>query len=243
MQKHVDLIADSIVSAVQNQREKVKVLLLKNGVVIPTGTSDAQMIIATSNTFKKSKPFRKEFIALAVNDQYISGNAVNQYSNFTGPNGFSYDSSFNPSSSLFDSSSSNVDSSFDVSSGISTKPYDFSAALKNTPSGTVMTKKDTPASTGGSSTSFWTTANLMALFNKAGDVYTTAKTSEANVALAKAAEARANAGIQDTGAGASTLDADPNKKKTTDNTVTYVVVGVLSIALIGGMIWYFNKKK
>lgn len=209
MDKEVNLIADTIVYAVQNQKSQVLGLLLKNGVVVPTGTSDAKIIVAVSDTFKKSKPFRKEFIDLIGKSEFVSSSSFDGYANV---NGFNYDSSFDPTDPLFKSLSSKVPS-------------------------TTTTK---PASSTAQKTSFWSTDNIMALINKGADVYTTTTTNQANIALANSAKARAEAGIVDSGVNNSgALD----KEKTGDNTVTYVVVGVVGIALVGGLIWYFTKAK
>jgi hypothetical protein len=210
MDKEVNLIADTIVYAVQNQKSQVLGLLLKNGVVVPSGTSDAKIIVAVSDTFKKSKPFRKSFIDLIGKSEYVSSGSFDGYANV---NGFEYDKNFNPD------------------------PL-FSSLQTIVPAKT--TTKTDSAKPKASSSSFWSAENIMALINKGADVYTTTTTNQANKALADAATARANAGIVDV-----TNDTSKDKKDTdTDsNTVTYVVVGLVGVALIGGLIWYFTKAK
>jgi hypothetical protein len=210
MSKEVNLIADTIVYAVQNQKSQVLALLLKNGVVVPTGTSDAKIIVAVSDTFKKSKPFRKEFINLIGKTEFVSSSSFSGYANATG---LVYDTSFDASEPLF--------------------------TTTNTPTTTPTT---TPTATKAPSTSFWSTENIMSLINKGADVYTATTTNQANTALANAAAARANAGIVDTTVTTSTDSSNANVNKGS-NTVTYVVVGVLGVALVGGLIWYFTKSK
>ena len=210
MSKEVNLIADTIVYAVQNQKSQVLALLLKNGVVVPTGTSDAKIIVAVSDTFKKSKPFRKEFINLIGKTEFVSSSSFSGYANATG---LVYDTSFDASEPLF--------------------------TTTNTPTTTPTT---TPTATKAPSTSFWSTENIMSLINKGADVYTATTTNQANTALANAAAARANAGIVDTTVTTSNDSSNANVNKGS-NTVTYVVVGVLGVALVGGLIWYFTKSK
>jgi hypothetical protein len=212
MSKEVNLIADAIVYAVQNQKSQVLGLLLKNGVVIPTGTSDAKIIVAVSDTFKKSKPFRKEFISLIGKTEYVSSSSFSGYANATG---LVYDTSFDASEPLF--------------------------TTTNTPTTTPIASTASTA-TKAPSTSFWSTENIMSLINKGADVYTATTTNQANTALANAATARANAGIADTGVSTSADVASPSAVAGS-NTMTYVVVGVIGVALVGGLIWYFTKSK
>jgi uncharacterized membrane protein YuzA (DUF378 family) len=219
MNKEVNLIADAIVYAVQNQKSQVLGLLLKNGVIIPTGTSDAKIIVAVSDTFKKSKPFRKEFINLISQTEYVSSSSFDGYANVVGNNGFTYDASFDPITSIFGT---------------------------NTTTTTTNTKpKTTSADTKSASTSFWSTENIMSLINKGADVYTATTTNQANTALANAAKARAEAGITDSASTEkdSTGTNNDNKKTTETSPVVYVVVGIAGVALVGGLIWYFTKSK
>ena len=212
MDKEVNLIADTIVYAVQNQKSQVLGLLLKNGVVVPSGTSDAKIIVAVSDTFKKSKPFRKEFIDLIGKSEYVSSGSFDGYANaygYSNAYGFEYDKTFDPTDPLFKSLQT-----------------------------TVPQKATTTASTAPKS-SFWSSENIMALINKGADVYTVSTTNQANKALADAATARAQAGIVDVNSG-SNVSTNQN---TGSNTAVYVVVGVVGIALVGGLIWYFTKPK
>jgi len=181
---HVNLIADSIVYAVQNQKPKVTAILLKNGVVVPNGTSDANLILLVSDVLKKSNPFRNDFINLVANTEYVSS-SFSGYSNAEG----------NP---------------------------------EVLPQGSEPPK---PAST-----SFWTTANLTALLNKAADTYSTVSTNKANTALANAATVRAQTGT-------GTPEVVATAASTKSNTTLYVVLAVVAIGAIGGFIWYNNKSK
>lgn len=203
MDKQVNLIADTIVYAVQNQKSQVLGLLLKNGVVVPSGTSDAKIIVAVSDTFKKSKPFRKEFVDLIGKSEYVSSGSFDGYAN---ANGFVYDTTFDPTDPLF---------------------------------GSLQTTVAPKATTTAPKTSFWSSENIMALINKGADVYTTTTTNQANKALADAATARAQAGIVDVSSNSNV----PTNQNTGSNTAVYVVVGVVGIALVGGLIWYFTKPK
>jgi hypothetical protein len=212
--KHVNLIADSIVYAVQNQRPSISTILLKNGVIVPSGTSDAKLILLVSDVFKKSKPFQKDFASLMANSEYVSSSNFDGYSNYFG-----------------DYSVDNIDFSLPKSSSTLTSSSVLTkdSVLKSTPA-VNSTNSGTP------STSFWTTSNIMGLFNKAADTYVSTSTDKANIALANAAQARANAGIVDDTSG--TLQPPPKS-----NTALYVTLSIVAIAAIGGFIWYKNKSK
>jgi cobalamin biosynthesis Mg chelatase CobN len=185
---HVNLIADSIVYAVQNEKAKLTAILLKNGVVVPSGTSDANLILLVSEVLKKSNPFRNDFINLIASNEYVSSN----FSNF---------------------------SSYSNAAG----------ELNVLPEGNEPPAK--PAST-----SFWTTANLTALLNKAADTYSTVSTNQANTALANAATVRAQTGATDSPVAAV---AAPKSS----NTTLYIILGIIAVGAIGGFIWYKNNSK
>jgi len=216
--KHVNLIADSIVYAVQNQKPKLTAILLKNGVVIPTGTKDSILILLVSDVFKKSKPFRNDFLDLISKTEYVSSSSFDGYSNATG---FEASDFYVPEEVLF---APNV---FTTNSPLTTP------SILNTTS-TTPASSQAPAS----STSFWSTNNLMGLFNKAADTYATISTNQANTALANAATVRAQTGATD---GTSTgLSSAPIAKS---NTTMYLIIAVVAIGAIGGIIWYNKSKK
>lgn len=218
MSKEVNVIADAIVYAVQNQGQKVRGILLKNGVVVPTGTSDAKLILIVSDVFKKSKPFRNEFLKLVATSEYVSSseNYSNAFGDYALPS-YNFKPSIN--TSLTGASALTNDS---VLNSVPTVASD-----ENLWSGTKP------------STSFWTTTNIMGLLNKAGDVYTTTSTNKANIALAEAAKARAEAGIVDESGDSNGNIGSSNKS----NTILYLILAIVGIGAIGGLVWYSSKSK
>ena len=55
MSKNVDLGANVLVNVVQNSKSEVLALLLRNGVVAPSGSSDVQVAQLVTDLLKKSK--------------------------------------------------------------------------------------------------------------------------------------------------------------------------------------------
>ena len=217
MSKDVNLIADTIVYAVQNQKPKVTQLLLINGVVVPSGTSDAKLILLVSDVFQKSKPFRDGFISLIGNTEYISS-SFDGYSNAFGDYGIDpIDFTYKAPASLTTSS-----------------PLTSTSVLNSNPA------VSTANSGSASAPSFWSTSNLMGLLNKAADTYTTVSTNKANTALANAATVRAQNGIVDGGAVSPAAAAAAAASK--GNTTLYVILAVVAIGAIGGFVWYKSKK-
>jgi len=72
---------------VKNRKSEVIALLLKNGVIIPSGASDMTIALAVTDLLKVSNSFYNEFSKLLVNEDVIYGMSANMsgsYSNFTG---------------------------------------------------------------------------------------------------------------------------------------------------------------
>lgn len=200
MSKDVNLIADSIVYAVQNKKQEVTRLLLINGVVVPSGTSDAKLIVLVSDVFKKSKPFRNGFISLIGSTEYVSS-SFDGYSNAAGYDFSNFQIEMSPQTFAPNS--------------VLTRP----SVLNSNPA--VSTANPVSAS----APSFWSTSNLMGLLNKAADTYTTVSTNQANTALANAATARANSGITDSPVANAQIVKESNS--TTYVLLAIVAIGVI----------------
>jgi hypothetical protein len=87
MSKNASLGAYGIMYVVKNRKSEVIALLLKNGVVIPSGASDMTIALAVTDLLKVSNSFYNEFSKLLVNEDVIYGMSANMsgsYSNFTG---------------------------------------------------------------------------------------------------------------------------------------------------------------
>jgi hypothetical protein len=87
MSKNASLGAYGIMYVVKNRKSEVIALLLKNGVVVPSGASDMTIALAVTDLLKVSKSFFNEFSKLLVNEDVVYGMSANMsgsYSNFTG---------------------------------------------------------------------------------------------------------------------------------------------------------------
>lgn len=87
MSKNASLGAYGIMYVVKNRKSEVIALLLKNGVIIPSGASDMTIALAVTDLLKVSNSFYNEFSKLLVNEDVIYGMSANMsgsYSNFTG---------------------------------------------------------------------------------------------------------------------------------------------------------------
>ena len=87
MGKNASLGAYGIMYVVQNKKSKVIALLLKNGVVVPSNATDIQIALLVTNLLKVSKSFYRDFSALLLNQDVVTGMSVNMsgsYANAVG---------------------------------------------------------------------------------------------------------------------------------------------------------------
>lgn len=87
MSKNASLGAYGIMYVIQTKRSQVINLLLKNGVVVPMNASDMQIALLVTDLLKISKSFYKEFSALLLTPEIITGMSVNMsgsYANVVG---------------------------------------------------------------------------------------------------------------------------------------------------------------
>ena len=73
MSKQVDLGASVLIYVVHNFRSKVVALLLRNGVVVPTGSTDVQVAQLVTELLKVSKSFNADFMKLLATPEVASG--------------------------------------------------------------------------------------------------------------------------------------------------------------------------
>jgi hypothetical protein len=86
MSKNVDLGANILLNVVHNNKSEVLALLLRNGVVAPSGSSDVQVAQLVTDLLKKSKTFYAEFMAFLANPSTLEGltSSMNGYANVGG---------------------------------------------------------------------------------------------------------------------------------------------------------------
>ena len=130
MSKNVDLGANVLVNVVHNNKSEVLALLLRNGVVAPSGSSDVQVAQLVTDLLKKSKTFYAEFMAFLAKPSTLEGltSSMNGYAN-AGGSGVGYTfggstGSFAPTTSTFDTSVFKTPTSSTTDSKTS-KPFDW----------------------------------------------------------------------------------------------------------------------
>ena len=87
MSKNASLGAYGIMYVIQTKRSQVINLLLKNGVVVPMNASDMQIALLVTDLLKISKSFYKEFSALLLTPEIITGMSVNMSGSYANAGG------------------------------------------------------------------------------------------------------------------------------------------------------------
>jgi len=99
MTSNVNLGAYGIMYVIENKKNEVISLLLKNGVTIPSNATSLQIGVIVTNLLKSSKSFYNEFSKLLLNQDTVAGMSNNMSGSFANVDG------------LFDSSKYNIDPS------------------------------------------------------------------------------------------------------------------------------------
>jgi hypothetical protein len=87
MSAKANLGAYGVMYVVQNKKSQVIALLLKNGVVVPSNATDIQIALLVTNLLKVSKSFYRDFSALLLNQDVVTGMSSNMsgsYANVVG---------------------------------------------------------------------------------------------------------------------------------------------------------------
>jgi hypothetical protein len=87
MSKNASLGAYGIMYVVKNKKSEIIALLLKNGVVVPSGASDMTIALLVTNLLKVSKSFYKDFSALLLNQTTIAGMSSNMSGSYANAGG------------------------------------------------------------------------------------------------------------------------------------------------------------
>ena len=87
MSKNASLGAYGIMYVIKNRKSEVIALLLKNGVVVPSGASDMTIALAVTDLLKVSKSFYNEFSKLLVNENVIYGMSANMSGSYANAGG------------------------------------------------------------------------------------------------------------------------------------------------------------
>jgi hypothetical protein len=87
MNENESLGAYAIMYVVQNQKNEVLSLLLKNGVIVPSNAQDIQVALVVTNLLKQSSSFYNDFVPLLINEATLNGMSLSMsgsYSNIEG---------------------------------------------------------------------------------------------------------------------------------------------------------------
>jgi hypothetical protein len=87
MDNNASLGAYAIMYVVQDKKNQVISLLLKNGVVVPNNASDMQIALLVTNLLKVSKSFYRDFSALVLNQETFNSMSMNMSGSYLNANG------------------------------------------------------------------------------------------------------------------------------------------------------------
>jgi hypothetical protein len=90
MDNNASLGAYAIMYVVQEKKNQVISLLLKNGVVVPNNASDMQIALLVTNLLKVSKSFYRDFSALLLNQETFNSMSMNMSGSYSNVEGFNF---------------------------------------------------------------------------------------------------------------------------------------------------------
>lgn len=111
MTSNVNLGAYGIMYVIENKKNEVISLLLKNGVTIPSNATSFQIGVIVTNLLKSSKSFYKDFSKLLLNEDTIAGMSNNMSGSFANVNGLFDSSNYPIDESLFNKGTSTTNAS------------------------------------------------------------------------------------------------------------------------------------
>lgn len=217
--KNIQLGAHVIMYAVMNDKQGVVKLLNKNGVAV--SVSDPNEVISQSVValLKSSKTFRQEFMDFLLKHD-LAFKSCNSYSSANGEFA-NAGGTVNPFTTISNESI-----------GLNTLPSGGSF----TPTSETATTTTAPAKAG----SWFNAQNISSSLNTALNAFLTLDKNKTDRELAKSgvviAQSQSGSGV---GSGGF-FDAPTAQKS---NTVLYVILGVLGVAVVGTVIYFATKKK
>jgi len=107
MTSNVNLGAYGIMYVIENKKNEVISLLLKNGVTIPSNATSLQIGVIVTNLLKSSKSFYKDFSKLLLNQDTIVGMSSNMSGGYANVEGFDFSQYTVPPSPFAPSTTSN----------------------------------------------------------------------------------------------------------------------------------------
>lgn len=229
--------AFTLMLLVQNYRSQIIALLLKNGITVPSGASDKQIIQIMSNLLKISKSFYKDITLFLQNPKVLKNlsGAFSQNAEYFRADGFGGKKQGNAQYFRADGFMNYTGDRFNIPD-VSFKPDDVE----------VDETTDKPQ-TGGSTGGFWSGLNLAKILEQGLGAFASLDKNKTDRAIA---EARAKAGLPPLDSETTTYETNEDgtitKKKTPDNAMsatTIVVLSLVGIAVIGTIIYFVSKPK
>jgi len=209
--------ATALLHVIQLKRTEVITLLLKNGVVIPSGATDLEIAMKVTDLCKTSSSFYKEFMKLLL-DPAVLANV------YAGMDGYS-----NAGGSFYTPTTFNIGDTTSSTTGFCDKAENKSLAICG---GTASTSTPSKKSTTSSS---WL-ADALNLAQTGFNGYLQLDTNKTNRALADASVNVKSSDVQ-----LAQLGVLPPSK--TSNTALYVILGVVGVSVLGLITYLIVKKK
>lgn len=209
--------AHGIMYAIINKKGQMVALLLRNGVVVATGSSDLEIAEKTLGLLRSSKTFKDELLKM-LTDEQLAMETWSTYANMQGQ--YSNAGGFV------------VDPAFDFSvlpSGNTWNPTGGSS--------TSTTPATTPAP--GASNSFWSSQNISNLLNTGINALLTLDTNKTNRLLGNSASNVAMYQSQQGGTGGIMPNTYMPAKS---NTGLYIGITVIGLILVGTLVYVVNRK-
>lgn len=213
MNKQVDFGANVLIYVVRNFRSKVVALLLRNGVVVPSGSTDVQVAQLVTELLKVSKSFNADFMKLLATPEVLSG--------FTSMDGYS-------SMDGYYNAYGDFDTSLGYKSQFATTDFLTKKPVSDMANKAIDDNKKKPFDWGKviEGLQFGVTSYLQADKNKTDRALADAsvKTSGNQVLMTQGG---GTGGVTTTGG---------------SNTVLWVVLGVVGLGLVGTVVYFATKK-
>jgi len=225
--------ASVVVLLVKYYKQKMVALLKRNGVNVPDRASDNDIIMLVTATLKSSNAFRKD-VKKFISNPRVLASLFSQFKNFTDDSkffGFTEEADyfrFTEEADYFrmdgyKNATGFAQQTFSPNLNL-TSQYGLDFSTPTTPS---TTSTEQPKQTG----SFWSKA--FDFVNKGIDTFVTLDTNKTNRAIADS-----QTKVNDSSDG-GVLNLPPQK----NNTTTYVILGIVGVALLGAVIYFASKKR
>jgi hypothetical protein len=130
MTSKTNLGAYGIMYVIENKKNEVISLLLKNGVAIPSNATNLQIGLIVTNLLKSSKSFYKDFSKLLLNQDTIVGMSSNMSGSYLNGNGMFDINNYEIDDSLFNPTKSKTTTTTSKTNDSDSKPSAINKGLE-----------------------------------------------------------------------------------------------------------------